>query len=84
MLLGFTILNYAAILGHVKLVAVLIASGVYMYNRSKKSKVVAKLFSDKLENLDILENINISDNKMKNSMAEAIKNLKKELEIALK
>lgn len=81
---GFTILNYAAILGHVKLVSILIASGVYMYNKAKKSKVVAKLFSEKLSNLDILENINISDSKMKKSMEEAIKNLKKELIIALK
>ncbi len=35
---GFTILNYAAILGHTKLVVVLILSGVLMYNHRKKAK----------------------------------------------
>lgn len=81
---GFTILNYAALLGHVKLVTILIDSGVYMYNKANKSKVVSKLFAEKLLKNDILTNLNISDKKMKTSMIEALKNLKKELAVALK
>ena len=33
---GFNILNYAAILGHTRLVITLISSGVLMYNNNQK------------------------------------------------
>ncbi len=76
---GFTILNYAAILGHTKLVVVLILSGVLMYNRNKKSKSVAKFFKDREKNLDTLLDANITDEKMKKAIAEVIENLKNEI-----
>ena len=76
---GFTILNYAAILGHTKLVIVLIASGVLMYNKAKKSKAVSAFFRDKAENLDKLLQGNITDDKMRSAIEQVIENLKKEI-----
>ena len=81
---GFTILNYAAILGHTKLVVVLILSGVLMYNRSKKSKSVAKFFKERESNLDNLINANITDEKMRHAIEEVSENLRKEISEALK
>jgi ankyrin repeat protein len=80
---GFTILNYAAILGHTKLVVVLILSGVLMYNHNKKSKSVAKFFREREKNLDNLLDANITDTKMRTAIEEVVENLKKEIKEAL-
>lgn len=76
---GFTVLNYAAILGHTNLVIALIASGVLMYNHNKKSKSVTKFFFEKEANLEKLLAGNITDPKMRDSLAQVIRNLKKEI-----
>lgn len=76
---GYTTLNYAAILGHTNLVVVLIASGVLMYNRAKKSKSVTNFFLERISNLDKLLQGNITDQKMRDSIAQVITNLKKEI-----
>jgi ankyrin repeat protein len=76
---GFTLLNYAAIFGHAKLVIALIASGVLMYNRNPKSKKVAQFFKDREKKLDKLLANNISDDKMHRALQEVVENLKKEI-----
>ena len=81
---GFTLLNYAAILGHTKLVAVLVASGVLMYNKAKKSKAVAKFFSEKTSNLNKLLESNITDQKMRSAIDQVVENLKNEIKEALR
>lgn len=81
---GFSLLNYSAILGQTKLIVVLIASGVLMYNKAKKSKVVAKYFKDNEKNLDKLLEANMSDEKMKQSIIQVVENLRSEVELAIK
>mgnify|MGYP001770735812 FL=1 len=81
---GFTILNYAAILGHTKLVVILIASGVLMYNHNKKSRSVAQFFKEREKNLAKLLNGNITDPKMLSAIKQVIKNLRAEIDEALK
>ncbi|AXH10864.1 hypothetical protein CP960_09040 [Malaciobacter halophilus] len=81
---GFTILNYAAILGHTKLVVILIASGVLMYNHNKKSRSVAQFFKEREKNLAKLLSGNITDPKMLSSIKQVIKNLRAEIDEALK
>ena len=76
---GFTLLNYAAIFGHIKLVIALIASGVLMYNRNPKSKKVAQYFKDKEKNLEKLITTNTNDLKMQRALEEVVENLKKEI-----
>ena len=76
---GFTLLNYAAIFGHTKLVIALIASGVLMYNRNPKNKKVAQFFKDKEKNLDKLVETNINDSKMQDALAEVAQNLRREI-----
>ena len=49
---GFTLLNYAAIFGHTKLVVALIASGVLMYNKNPKNRKVAQFFKEKEKKLE--------------------------------
>ena len=72
-------MNYAAILGHIRLVVVLLASGVLMYNHNKKSQAVKKFFLEREGNLDKLVQGNITDSKMRNSIQQVIDNLKKEI-----
>ena len=74
---GFTLLNYAAIFGHIKLVISLIASGVLMYNRNPKNKKVAKFFKEREKNLDRLLINDIGDIKMQGALEEVVENLKK-------
>jgi hypothetical protein len=76
---GFTVLNYAAILGHTNLVVVLIASGVLMYNHHKKSKSVIKFFLEREANLNKLLSGNITDLKMRNSLQQVVDNLRREI-----
>lgn len=76
---GFTILNYAAILGHLTLVQVLISYGVLMYNKHKKSKAVTQFFIKNEANLDKLLQGNITDANMQSAIAQVVKNLKNEI-----
>ncbi len=76
---GFTLLNYAAIFGHARLVIALVASGVLMYNRNPKNRKVAQFFKDREKNLDKLLSANVNDSKMKNALEEVVENLKKEV-----
>ena len=80
---GFTLLNYAAIFGHVKLVMTLIASGVLMYNKNPKNKKVAKFFKEKEANLTELLKNNISDDKMRKALEDVVINLRNEIDEAL-
>ena len=80
---GFTLLNYAAIFGHTKLVVALIASGVLMYNKNPKNRKVAQFFKDREGKLEKLIKSNISDNKMKLAVEEVVENLKNEINEAL-
>ena len=81
---GFNILNYAAILGHTRLVITLISSGVLMYNSNPKNKKVAEFFKSKEKILDkLLAGNDISDNKMQNALIEVATNFKKEINEAL-
>ncbi|RXJ85588.1 ankyrin repeat domain-containing protein [Arcobacter sp. CECT 8985] len=81
---GFSILNYAAILGHTKLVVILIASGVLMFNYTKKSRSVAKFFKEREKNLAKLLQGNITDPKMISAIKQVIRNLRLEINEALK
>lgn len=76
---GYTLLNYAAILGHLNLVQVLISYGVLMYNKNKKSKSVTQFFIKNESNLDKLLHNSITDVKMQHAIAQVVKNLKKEI-----
>ena len=76
---GFTLLNYAAIFGHARLVIALIASGVLMYNRNAKNRKVAQFFKDRERNLDKLLNTNTNDSKMQKALEEVVENLKREI-----
>ncbi len=76
---GFTLLNYAAIFGHAKLVVALIASGVLMYNKNPKNRKVAQFFKDRERKLEKLIKNNISDDKMRLALEEVVENLKKEI-----
>ena len=76
---GFTLLNYATIFGHTRLVIALIASGVLMYNRNPKNRKVAQFFKDREKKLEKLLSSNISDDKMRLTVEEVVLNLKKEI-----
>jgi hypothetical protein len=76
---GFTLLNYAAIFGHAKLVIALIASGVLMYNKNVKNRKVAQFFKDRERKLEKLVKNNISDDKMRLAVEEVVENLRKEI-----
>ena len=80
---GFTLLNYAAIFGHARLVIALIASGVLMYNRNIKNKKIAQFFKDREKNLDKLVAVNVGDIKMQNALVEVAQNLRREIDEVL-
>ena len=81
---GFTLLNYAAIFGHVRLVIALIASGVLMYNRNSKNRKVAQFFKDREKNLEKLIATNVDDLKMQDALAEVAQNFRNEINEVLK
>jgi ankyrin repeat protein len=76
---GYTVLNYATILGHIKLMIVLLKSGCLMYNKNPKSIAVTKFFLEKENQLDRLLSEPISDLKTKASIEQAVEILKKEI-----
>lgn len=76
---GYTVLNYATILGHIKLMIVLLKSGCLMYNKNPKSISVTKFFLEKENQLDRLLSEAISDLKTKASIEQAVEILKKEI-----
>lgn len=79
---GYTLLNYAAILGHTQLVQLLISYGVLMYNKNKKSRSVTQFFLKNEANLDKLLQGDITDEKMRSSILEVVRNLKNEIRLA--
>lgn len=76
---GYTLLNYAAILGHTQLVQLLISYGVLMYNKNKKSSSVTQFFLKNESNLDKLLQGDITDEKMRSTISEVVRNLKNEI-----